>query len=101
MIQNISGKPCMEEFEGDRRSLSSPAYCKLGEVVFVNSVWEHLQPGMWLHLEATPSPFAYCEALLLCQLTELEWLTWIPDYGEYCLQLNDPVVKLVDTSCLG
>lgn len=46
-----------------------------------------LQPGQWLILEKVPSPFAHAEALLICQLSPREWLTWIPEYGEYLLSL--------------
>jgi hypothetical protein len=46
-----------------------------------------LQPGQWLVLEKLPSIFAYNEALLLCQVSKHEWMTWVPEYGEYLLTL--------------
>jgi hypothetical protein len=46
-----------------------------------------LQPGQWLNLEDLPSPVAHNQALIICQVSSHHWLTWIPDYGEYCLIL--------------
>ena len=46
-----------------------------------------LQPGQWLKLESVPSPFAYDEALLLCRVSQREWISWVPNYGEYILTL--------------
>jgi hypothetical protein len=46
-----------------------------------------LQPGQWLNLEDLPSPLAHNQALIICQVSTHQWLTWIPNYGEYCLIL--------------
>ncbi len=46
-----------------------------------------LQPGQWIVLEKLPSIFAYNEALLLCRVSKYQWMTWIPEYGEYLLNL--------------
>ncbi|AFZ27676.1 hypothetical protein Cylst_5676 [Cylindrospermum stagnale PCC 7417] len=39
----------------------------------------------WIHLWELPNPFSFDEALLLCQVSEDEWLVWIPDHGEAIL----------------
>lgn len=44
-----------------------------------------LQPSTWVKLLELPSPFSFDEALLLCELSESEWLAWIPDCGETVL----------------
>lgn len=48
----------------------------------------HLVPGTWIPIEELPSPLAHNEAVLLCQLSEHQWLSWIPDHGEYVLELT-------------
>lgn len=53
----------------------------------LSTLWEFLQPGEWLNLEELPSPFAGSQALLLCEVSSNKWVTWIPNYGEYCLIL--------------
>lgn len=40
----------------------------------------------WIHLWELPNPFSFDEALLLCQVSEDEWLVWIPDHGEAMLR---------------
>lgn len=50
------------------------------------SLATYLCPGRWLPLERCPQALSPCEALLLCQVSEREWLTWIPEYGEHPLQ---------------
>jgi len=52
-----------------------------------NAIFRYLQPGMWLRLEELPNQYAHCEALILSQLSDHEWLTWIPEHGEYLLVL--------------
>ncbi|MBW4568392.1 MAG: hypothetical protein KME31_10265 [Tolypothrix carrinoi HA7290-LM1] len=44
-----------------------------------------LQASTWVKLLELPSTFSFDEALLLCQVTEDEWLAWIPDHGEALL----------------
>ncbi|BAY12833.1 hypothetical protein [Calothrix sp. NIES-2098] len=39
----------------------------------------------WVKLLQLPNPFSYEEALLLCQVSQDEWLAWIPDHGEAIL----------------
>lgn len=50
-------------------------------------IFQGLQAGQWLNLEDLPSSFAHNQALLLCQLSPYQWLTWIPEHGEYLLNL--------------
>lgn len=52
-----------------------------------STLWQFLQPGEWLNLEELPSPFAHNQALLLCEVSSHKWITWIPNYGEFCLIL--------------
>ncbi|MCW6038619.1 hypothetical protein K4A83_20425 [Spirulina subsalsa FACHB-351] len=51
----------------------------------IQSFWQRLKPGTWIMLEDLPSSFAGNQALLLCQISEQEWLTWVPNHGEYYL----------------
>ncbi|GAX40110.1 hypothetical protein NIES4075_10720 [Tolypothrix sp. NIES-4075] len=46
---------------------------------------QKLQASTWVKLLELPSTFSFDEALLLCQVTEDEWLAWIPDHGEELL----------------
>lgn len=46
---------------------------------------QKFQPDTWVHLLELPSRFSFDEALLICQLSEDEWITWIPDHGEAIL----------------
>jgi hypothetical protein len=47
------------------------------------------QPSTWVRLLKRPSPFSFEEGLLLCQCSEHEWLTWVPDYGEVTVDICD------------
>ncbi|KYC43349.1 hypothetical protein WA1_11785 [Scytonema hofmannii PCC 7110] len=44
-----------------------------------------LQANNWVKLIELPSPYSFDEALLLCQVSQDEWLAWIPDHGEAVL----------------
>lgn len=46
---------------------------------------QELKADTWVHLLELPSPFSFDEALLLCQISEDEWVAWIPDHGEAVL----------------
>jgi hypothetical protein len=46
---------------------------------------QKLQASTWVKLLELKSAFSFDEALLLCQVTEDEWLAWIPDHGEALL----------------
>ncbi len=43
------------------------------------------QADTWVRLLELPSTFSYDEALLLCQISEDEWVAWIPGHGEAVL----------------
>jgi hypothetical protein len=43
------------------------------------------QADTWVHLLELPSTFSDDEALLLCQISEDEWVGWIPNHGEAVL----------------
>ncbi len=47
---------------------------------------QEFQPDTWVKLLELPSAYSYQEALLLCQVSQEEWVTWIPDHGEAVLQ---------------
>lgn len=53
---------------------------------YLNLPDQEFQAGAWVHLLELPSAFSYDEALLLCQLSEDEWVAWIPGHGEAVLQ---------------
>ncbi|MEO1399915.1 MAG: hypothetical protein AAFV72_01520 [Cyanobacteria bacterium J06635_1] len=47
-----------------------------------------LSEGDWVSLLKRPSDYAHDQALLLCELSEERWLSWIPDHGEAALCLR-------------
>ncbi|KAF3884005.1 MULTISPECIES: hypothetical protein [Nostocales] len=47
-----------------------------------------LESNNWVTLTELPSPYSFHEALLLCQISQDEWLAWIPDHGEAVLNSN-------------
>lgn len=47
---------------------------------------QEFQPDTWVQLLELPSTYSFDEALLLCQLSENEWVAWIPNYGETVLK---------------
>lgn len=51
-----------------------------------NQSQQEFQADSWVQLLELPSTFSYDEALLLCQISEDEWVAWIPDHGEAVLQ---------------
>jgi hypothetical protein len=42
----------------------------------------------WVSLLQLPNPFSFDEALLLCPISEDEWLAWIPDHGEAIINIG-------------
>lgn len=52
---------------------------------YFNLSSQEFQDDTWVHLLELPSRFSFDEALLLCQLSEDQWLAWIPDHGEAVL----------------
>ena len=53
-----------------------------------------LESGDWVSLFALPSEYADEQALLLCEVDEDHWVTWIPNHGEaeLCLRQFCPLV---------
>ncbi|NEO33653.1 MAG: hypothetical protein F6K36_25155 [Symploca sp. SIO3C6] len=52
------------------------------------TAFKGLQAGAWIHLEEVPSTFAHHEGLLLCQVSQWEWVMWIPEHGEHLLKIK-------------
>ncbi|MBW4642723.1 MAG: hypothetical protein KME23_06945 [Goleter apudmare HA4340-LM2] len=48
---------------------------------------QNLLAYTWVKLLQLPNPFSFEEALLLCPVSDHEWLAWIPDHGEAVLQI--------------
>lgn len=46
---------------------------------------QQLKASTWVELLHLPNSFSFNEALLLCPVSEDEWLVWIPDHGEALL----------------
>ncbi|MBD6614703.1 hypothetical protein FNW02_02180 [Komarekiella sp. 'clone 1'] len=44
-----------------------------------------LKASTWVELLQLPNLYSFDEALLLCAVSEDEWLVWIPDHGEALL----------------
>jgi hypothetical protein len=55
---------------------------------YVKSLPQKFQANTWVQLLKLPSTFSFDEALLLCQQSEDEWVTWIPDHGEAVLNVS-------------
>jgi len=47
-----------------------------------------LESGDWVSLFTLPSEYAHDEALLLCEIDDENWVTWIPNHGEAQLCLR-------------
>ncbi len=56
-----------------------------GSKSYFKSSPPEFQANTWVHLLELPSDFSSDEALLLCQISDDEWVTWIPEYGEAVL----------------
>ncbi|MEB3151235.1 MAG: hypothetical protein VKL60_19725 [Sphaerospermopsis sp.] len=54
-------------------------------------VYPRLQPNTWVKLLYLPDAFSFDEALLLCQVSQEEWVAWIPDYGEALLNVSQMI----------
>ena len=52
---------------------------------YVNQSQQEFKADTWVHLLELPSTFSFDEALLLCQISEDEWVAWIPNHGEAVL----------------
>jgi hypothetical protein len=61
----------------------------LGSIqLYINQSPQEFKPDSWVKLLKLPSRFSFDEALLLCQISEDEWVAWIPDHGEAVLNVN-------------
>lgn len=49
---------------------------------------EVFQADTWVHLLELPSAFSFDEALLLCQVSDEQWVAWIPGHGEAVLHTD-------------
>ncbi|MDZ8184889.1 MAG: hypothetical protein RMX96_08560 [Nostoc sp. ChiSLP02] len=47
-----------------------------------------VRASSWVKLLELPNPFSFDEALLLCPVSEDEWLAWVPDHGEIILNIR-------------
>ncbi len=45
------------------------------------------QAGKWVKILEIPSAYSFDQGLLLCQISNHEWLAWIPDHGEAVLYI--------------
>ena len=61
---------------------------------YVNLSQQEFQADTWVHLLELPSTFSFDEALLLCQISEDEWVAWIPDHGEAVLHTRQFCARL-------
>ncbi len=46
------------------------------------------QPDNWVQLLELFNPYCHDEALLLCQISNWEWVAWIPDHGEAVINIE-------------
>ncbi|MGK7934964.1 MAG: hypothetical protein AB4206_04050 [Xenococcaceae cyanobacterium] len=46
------------------------------------------QPDTWVQLLELFNPYCHDEALLLCQISNWEWVAWIPDHGEAIINIE-------------
>lgn len=56
---------------------------------YINQPSQEFKPDTWVKLLELPSRFSFDEALLLCQISEDEWVSWIPDHGEAVLHVSE------------
>ena len=42
----------------------------------------------WVTLLEYPNEYSHHEALLLCELSDDEWVAWVPDHGEAVLHIS-------------
>ena len=54
------------------------------------------QSNTWVQLLTLFNPYCHHEALLLCPISNWEWVAWIPDHGEtvvnieqFCFPVNN------------
>lgn len=56
---------------------------------YINQSPQEFQPDTWVKLLELPSRLSFDEALLLCQISEDDWVAWIPDHGEAVLHVSE------------
>ncbi|MGB3509107.1 MAG: hypothetical protein WBA93_07675 [Microcoleaceae cyanobacterium] len=73
--------------------LDSPDRGYWGACQYISQKSGVLKSGNWVSLFVVPSEYAHNEALLLCEVDEENWITWIPDHGEaeLCLRQFCPL----------
>jgi hypothetical protein len=47
-----------------------------------------VKANTWVKLLELPSPHSFDKALLLYRFSLKEWIAWVPNYGEICLNEN-------------
>lgn len=55
---------------------------------------QQFQADIWVQLLELPSTFSFDEALLLCKISEDEWVAWIPEHGEAVLHTRQFCARL-------
>ncbi|ARV62043.1 hypothetical protein BZZ01_28500 [Nostocales cyanobacterium HT-58-2] len=55
---------------------------------FLTELPQDFHAHIWVKLLELPNPYSFDEALLLCQVSDEEWLAWIPDHGEAQLHIS-------------
>ncbi len=68
----------------DTLQLCHPCSCPIRS--YFTPVW--VDTPVWMDLVASPATSASEQALLLVSCSEVEWLAWIPDYGEIQLHIS-------------
>ncbi|MCU0549679.1 MAG: hypothetical protein MUC48_10060 [Leptolyngbya sp. Prado105] len=46
-------------------------------------------PSMWVQLLNPPTAYSFDQGWLLCQVSENQWLAWVPEYGELLLKTDE------------
>lgn len=71
----------------ERETFARPAVCHTDPCGKVH---------IWVRLLRLLNPYCHHEALLLCQISETDWLAWVPDHGEATLRLGQFFVNEED-----
>ncbi|MDZ7962261.1 MAG: hypothetical protein RMY34_31090 [Aulosira sp. DedQUE10] len=56
---------------------------------YVQEPPQTLAASLWVKLLQLPNTYSFEEALLLCPVSEDEWIAWIPDHGEAVLHIRE------------
>lgn len=57
-------------------------------VKLLNQIQPEFTANNWVQLRELPSDFSHDEALLLCPLSNDEWVAWVPQHGEIVLHAH-------------